>query len=105
MSGETITLKLTKPITAHGEEVSELTLRQPTTKEVIEIGLPTLLIPSVDGESVGIELRQKVVARYISRLASIPMGAVESLSLGDHSAASAVVMSFFGQGAGETTSS
>lgn len=96
---EAVTIPLTQSITAHGEQVSELTLRPPTTKEVIEIGLPTLLIPTDDGQT-GVEIRQRVVARYISRLAAIPMGAVESLSLSDHSACVGVVMGFFGRTAG-----
>lgn len=95
-----ITINLSKPIKAHGEEVDALSFRSPTTKDVIEIGLPTLIIPAADGQT-GIELRQPVIARYISRLASIPMGSVESLSLKDHSVCSSAVLSFFGMGDGE----
>lgn len=100
-----ITIRLYKAIKAHGDEVEEITLREPTTKDVIELGLPTLIIPSADGQSVGIELRQHVIARYISRLAAIPMGSVESLSLADHSQCTAAVMGFFGQGDGEAPTS
>ncbi len=99
MSGTTI--KLSKPITAHGDEVSEITLRDPGTKDVIELGLPTLIIPSDDGKSAGVEIRQKVVARYIMKLAAIPLSSVESLSMNDFSRCTAIVMGFFGQGDGE----
>ena len=99
------TVSLSKPIKAHGDDVSEITLREPTTKDVIEIGLPTLIIPGDDGQSTGVEIRQKVVARYISRLAAIPMGSVEALSLSDFSLCTAAVMGFFGQGGGETSAS
>lgn len=98
-----VTVPLAKAIKAHGEEVSELSFREPTTKDVIEIGLPTLIIPGDDGQSTGVEIRQKVVARYISRLAAIPMGSVEALSLSDFSHCTAAVMGFFGQGDGETS--
>lgn len=94
-------IKLSKAIKAHGDEVSEITLREPITKDIIELGLPTLIIPGDDGQSTGVEIRQKVVARYISRLAAIPMGSVESLSVKDFSLCTAAVMGFFGSGDGE----
>lgn len=103
MSG--ITVKLSQHITAHGQELSEITLREPTTKDVIELGLPTLIIPSEDGKSAGVEVRQRVVARYIMKLAAIPLGAVESLSMHDFSTCTAAVMGFFGQGDGEVSES
>lgn len=94
-------IQLSKPIKAHGDEVSEISLREPTTKDIIELGLPTLIIPGADGQSTGVEIRQPVVARYISRLAAIPMGSVESLSVKDFSLCTAAVMGFFGSGDGE----
>lgn len=103
MSG--ITIQLNQPIKAHGEEVSQLTLREPTTKDVIELGLPTLIIIGGDGKSTGVEVRQAVVARYIMRLAAIPLGAVESMSMNDFSVCTATVMGFFGQGDGEASGS
>ena len=94
-------IPLSKPIKAHGDEVSEISMREPTTKDIIELGLPTLIIPGADGQSTGVEIRQPVVARYISRLAAIPMGSVESLAVKDFSLCTAAVMSFFGSGDGE----
>lgn len=94
--------KLSKPVTAHGELVSELTLREPVTKDVIELGMPTLIVLGDTG--TGVEVRTKVVAKYISRLAAVPMGTVESLSLGDHANLTGVVMGFFGQSDGEEPS-
>lgn len=90
---------LSKPITAHGEETSELTFREPTTEDVMQIGMPQLLIPSADGESVGVEVRTKVVGQYISRLAAIPLSSVKSLSVKDFNACTGVVMGFFNGGA------
>lgn len=95
-------IKLSKAIKAHGDEVTEITLREPITKDIIELGLPTLIIPGDDGQSTGVEIRQKVVARYVSRLAAIPMGSVEALSVKDFSLCTAAVMGFFGSGDGET---
>jgi hypothetical protein len=99
-----VTVRLNKPIAAHGEEVTELALREPVTKEVIEIGQPMLIIVGDEGKSTGIEIRQRVVAKWISKLAAIPMSSVEALSLGDYSRCTAVVMGFFGGGDGEELS-
>ena len=97
-----IKLKLSKPIMAHGEQVDELEFRAPLTKDIIEIGLPTLIIPDSEGGG-GIEIRQPIVAKYISRLAAIPKGSVESLEISDFANASGVVMGFFGMADGETS--
>ena len=96
-----VTIQLTKAIRAHGEDVDQITFRELTTKDVIELGLPTLFIPGADGQSPGIELRQPIIARYISRLAAIPMNSVEQLTLRDHSACTSAIMSFFGMGDGD----
>lgn len=102
---EQFKVKLKNAVKAHGEEVDELTFRPPTVEELMEVGLPHLIIPSADGHSVGVEVRQGVVGRYISKLAAIPMSSVKAMSLHDFSACTAVVMSFFGQEDGETAKS
>lgn len=99
MSGLTITLA--KPVAAHGEEVSELTFREPVPEDIMQIGTPTLLIPSSDGESVGIEIRAKLIGQYISRLAGIPMSSVKALSVADFMQCQGAIMGFFGNGGGE----
>lgn len=96
-----VTVKLSKPLTAHGEEVTEITLRQPIADDVMQIGVPQLLIPSADGESVGIEVRAKLIGQYITRLGSIPPSSVKQMALGDFQRCQAVVMSFFAEGDGE----
>ena len=88
---------LSKQISAHGEETQELELRDPTAKDVMELGYPYLVVQSDDGQ--GVELRPKVVARYVVRLAKIPMSSVEQLAIADLSALQAIVMGYFGQDA------
>lgn len=88
---------LTKPITAHGEEKLELDLRDPTAKDVMEIGFPYLVVQGNDGE--GVELRPKIVGKYVVRLAGIPPSSVEQLSIADLQSLQAIVMGFFGQDA------
>lgn len=89
------TIKLSQPIKAHGEEVSELELSEPTTKDVMELGYPYLVVPS-DTDETGIELRPKVAGRYISRLAKIPMSSVEQLAIADLQLLQGEIMGFFG---------
>lgn len=92
MSG--ITIKLTKPVTAHGQEVGELTLREPTTKDVRELGFPYAI--DIEGQSRLI-FDANVVAKYVVKLAGIPMGAVDQLQLSDFQVLQGAVQSFFGR--------
>jgi hypothetical protein len=101
MAMSAVTIKLSKPVAAHGEDVSELTFRDPVPEDIMQIGTPTLLIPSSDGETVGIEIRAKLVGQYISRLGSIPMSSVKALSISDFMQCQGAVMGFFGNGGGE----
>lgn len=87
-------LTLSKPITAHGEELTELELREPTGDEVCEIGFPYLLHIN-DGETM-IELRPKLIRAYVSKLAGVPPSSLSALSPADISTATGVVMGFFG---------
>lgn len=98
-----VTIPLKKPITAHAEEVREITLRVPTAEDVMAEGFPTLMRPGEDGKSVAVEVRANVVGRYICRLGGIPMSSVKQLGLSDLQACTNEVMGFFGEGAEETT--
>jgi len=95
---EPVNVVLTGKITAHGEEVSHLELREPTTEDLMELGHPTLLLPSADGAGVGVEVRPKVIGNYIARLGKIPPSSVKQLSLKDFETCSGVVMGFFNNG-------
>jgi len=86
--------KLTKPITAHGAEIAELELREPTGKDVQDIGFPYLVIIADDLEAVQIQV--KSVGKYVARLAGIPPSSVDQLSPADLSGLAGVVMGFFG---------
>lgn len=92
-------IKLSKPITAHGEEVTELDLREPTGRDVQDIGFPYLIIMSDDGSAIQIQV--KTVGKYVSKLASIPPNAVDQLCAADLSTLSGVVLGFFGMQAAE----
>ncbi len=94
MSGATI--PLTKPVKAHGEEITELVLREPTSDDVMELGYPFL----IHGGGA-IELRPKVVGQYLVRLGGIPLPTVKSLAIPDLQACQAEVLGFFGKSGDE----
>lgn len=96
MSGTSTVLVLARPIKAHGEDVEQITLREPTVKDMIEVGQPFLIIAG-DGETA-VRIQNKTVAQYIVRLAQIPMSSVEQMAPADFTKAQAVVMGFFGEG-------
>lgn len=96
-----VKVNLEKPIKVYDEEVTELEFREPTPDDVIRTGLPHLMIPSSDGESLGIEIRAKVIAAYIVLLAKAPMSSVKAMTLKDFQACSRVVTGFFGEADGE----
>ena len=98
-----VTIQLTEPINAHGKEIGELTLREPQTKDFREIGSPYLLLPG-DTEQFAIEIRPSVVARYIVRLAGIPLSSVDQLCMKDFGDCLKEIMGFFGEGGGLTES-
>jgi len=98
-----VTLQLTEPITAHGKEIAELTLREPLTKDYREIGSPYLLLPG-DNEQFAVDIRTSVVAKYIVRLGGIPLSSVDQLCMNDFNACIKAIMGFFGEGDGMTES-
>ena len=91
-----LTFKLSAPVQAHGEEVGELTLREPTGDDVIEIGYPYLILMK-DGAETGIDIRARVIYSYISKLAGIPLGSAKQIKLSDVAKLQAIIMGFFGE--------
>jgi hypothetical protein len=89
-------IKFSNPIMAHGEEVLEIELREPTGKDVMELGFPYLIIVS-DGEDQAIEVRPKVVGKYVARLGGIPPSSLDKVCPQDFSMLMGVVLGFFGK--------
>lgn len=87
-------LNLIKPISAHGADMLELELRDPTGKDVQELGFPYIVL--IHDEDQALQIQVKTVCKYISRLASIPPSSVDQLTAGDMSTLAGAVLSFFG---------
>lgn len=98
MNNNELTIVLGKPVTAHGEEIDHITLRAPTTADLIELGQPMRLIPGDGMTDPAIDVRMNVVANYVARLATIPLSSVKAMSLSDFGKATQVVLGFFGEG-------
>jgi hypothetical protein len=100
-----LTIALSVPKTAHGQEITRLVLRKPTSGDLIDLGQPMRLVPGSGTDEAAIDVRMPVVAQYIVRLAAVPMSTVRSLELADLSAATQKVLGFFGGADTAATSS
>lgn len=83
-----ITLK--KPITAHGETIHVLELREPTYEEIESYGIPFSYTAS--GE---MNLNTTSALKYIPVLAGIPRSSAKQMTPGDIFLVGMAVMSFF----------
>lgn len=84
-------VKLQVPIEAHGEPLTELTLRRPTVTEVRAIKA----LPYRIGKDEEVSLDMDVAAKYIAVCAGIPPSSVNQLDLADLNALSWTVAGFF----------
>jgi len=92
-----VTIALSKPITAHGAEVDQLSLREPNAGDVMECGYPL-------GMQDDLAIPQAApIGRLIARLAGIPPSSVKQLAMPDYNRAMGVVLGFFGGSEGRAT--
>lgn len=95
---ESVTIKLRRPITAYKETLTELTLREPTGKDIRTCGLP------YGGKSRAVEFNAEAVAQLIAVCAGIPTSSVDKLCAADFNDAMMAIVSFFGDAAEEISS-
>lgn len=86
---------LSKPIMIGDEEITELELRELAGDDIISIGFPYLIVMG-DDDSQSLELRPKIIAKYVSKLALVPPSVIGKMTPVDISKITGVVMSFFG---------
>lgn len=93
---------LSSPIKAHGEELKALTLRSPTPADARAV--KALPYHVATDESVRID--PDAAAKYIVRMAGIPLSSVDQLNMADFNALAWKVAGFFlGSALQPTTSS
>ncbi|MGQ3663186.1 phage tail assembly protein [Citrobacter braakii] len=88
MNTNTVILK--KPVMAHGEEVTEITLREPNGKDVRKNGYPY----NMGGEG-NIIMSGSAIAAYIQDLGGVNPRAVDDLHPSDMNKLGVMVIGFF----------
>ncbi|MGV3738919.1 phage tail assembly protein [Citrobacter freundii] len=83
-------LELNHPVTAHGETISVLEFNEPTGKDVRELGYPYQM-----NQDESIKLQAHIIAKYIVRLANVPLSTVDQMKPGDLNSAGWLVAGFF----------
>ena len=83
-------LQLSKPITAHGETLHVLELREPTYDEVEQFGIPFSYTSSGD-----MKLDTGSALKYLPVLAGIPRSSASKMVLKDVFMASMTIVGFF----------
>lgn len=78
-SDAVVTVPLSKPVLAHGEEVSELRFRAPTGKDLIELGNPVSVNVYADDPIQTVKVDWSIMGRMMSRLAGVPLSTIEAL--------------------------
>jgi len=89
------TLKLTKPIEAHGEKIDTLNFRDAEGADLRVAGSPVYVVDNRDNTS-STKFDHGALAIYISRLAQIPPTAVDKLPPADWNAAKNEVLRLLG---------
>lgn len=95
----TVTVALTRPVQAHGQDVSQLTMREPTGKDIRRIGMPMAI-----GEGGAVTILAEPCARYMVELAAVPPSTIDAMPPADFTSCCMAVMSFFGAAPAPTTS-
>lgn len=95
---DTVTLKLRKSIKAHGKDETELTLRKPTTDELIAHGAPYVIIGTE-----GAKPDFRACAALLSAICAIPPSSVGQLDPADFNAAAMRLLGFTNGAAADGT--
>ncbi|WP_234096221.1 phage tail assembly protein [Citrobacter portucalensis] len=83
-------LELQHPVTAHGETISVLEFNDPTGKDVRELGYPYQM-----NQDESIKLQAHIIAKYIVRLANVPLSTVDQMKPCDLNSAGWLIAGFF----------
>jgi hypothetical protein len=73
-------LKLVKPIIAHGDEVSELTFREPTAADIEACGSPIIFHLYAEEGQPKTRIEHKNMFAMMSRLAGVPPSTIKQMS-------------------------
>jgi hypothetical protein len=88
-----VKIALNKPVIANGEEVMELSFREPTGGDIAMCGNPVTVDFREDPPKINTD--SKAMTAMLSQLAVVPPSTIKSLSAKDWEAAALVVTGFF----------
>jgi hypothetical protein len=91
---DAIRVALVKPVKAQGEEISELTLREPTGMDIAEVGGPPVLL-DMTSDPPAVTFDGKKMTAMLARLAAVPPSTIKALSAEDWTTAAWSVSPFF----------
>ena len=74
-----VTVALSGPIEAHGEEITALAIREPGTEDFIAHGFPF----KIDLESGEMRIDAKVCGKMLPALTNVPPSSIKALKPGD----------------------
>ena len=95
MKGETETVKLkTEGVTAYGEPLTELKLREPTGEDLAKCGFPFSF--KISGEDREMLINTAATVKLTSQCANIPIHTVKQLRMVDIMQCFAIFSSFLG---------
>ncbi len=86
---------LSKPIEAHGEQVTILRWREPTGFDIEKAGNPIVVETSPGGDRLRVTFDEKKMSAMISQLSKVPPHSVRSLVARDWNAVAFKVFRFF----------
>ncbi len=103
MKKQTITLR--QPVTLHDKRITELTFREPSGGQYLDIGEPRMLARNVDGTLYWVEDRE-AIKRYVDACVDHEFGGpiIRILGLADAKLAKDTVLGFFTTADQETSS-
>lgn len=87
---DSVTITLKKPLRAHGKDVEEITLREPTGEDITVCGYPLIISEGAAQPVAG------AISKYIARLGGLPPSSVKPMSADDYNACMGAILGFFG---------
>ena len=88
-----VSVPLTKPIRAHGETLTSLTLQEPRGRDIAACGLPRTFVRKGDISSMVVDAT--AIHAYIVRLGNIPPPSADALCASDWMDVMGAILSFF----------
>jgi hypothetical protein len=88
------TVKLNRPVAAHGDQIDALTFREPMGEDIEACGYPFTVGGTT--ENPVISPIAPVLSKYMVLLGGVPASTIKKLSAPDWNACATAVLGFFG---------